>query len=308
MHYYKAKKGPYPRALEGARSAREDMDRLHLEHPAYRLAFQDTEFLLRDELRPTRIQLEILKPEIILEEHQIESTIVFFGSARILDPQKAQEKFDLIRTQQATDPENPDLQQALAKAKNSLHMSRYYEQALKLAQLICQNTPQEEMLIITGGGPGIMEAANRGAFECNKKSIGLNIVLPHEQRPNPFISPDLCFQFHYFATRKMHFLMRAKGLVAFPGGFGTLDELFETLTLLQTKKISPIPVLLFGQEFWQQVINFDFLVEQGMVAPQDLGIFRYVEEAEEAWEIISCFHARVNNSANGSSLQDTKNK
>ncbi|MFP4428695.1 MAG: TIGR00730 family Rossman fold protein [Desulfovermiculus sp.] len=185
------------------------------------------------------------------------------------------------------DPDNAVLIQERNAARKALKNSRYYTQARRLGQLISQSTPEGRMLVITGGGPGIMEAANRGAHDVQAQSIGLNIVLPHEQVPNAFITPELCFRFHYFATRKMHFLMRAQGLVAFPGGFGTLDEIFETLTLLQVQKIKPIPVILFGTEFWTRVINFEALVDEGTIASSDLHLFQYVETADQAWDIIS---------------------
>ena len=215
---------------------------------SYKLAFEDEEFLLRDELRPVRLQLELLKPELTLQEQGIEATIVIYGSARI-------------------------------QADN-----KYYQAARQLGALISK---EKNLTVITGGGPGIMEAANRGACDQKAPSIGMNIVLPHEQAPNPYITPELCFQFHYFAVRKMHLLMRAKALVVFPGGFGTLDELFETLTLIQTRKVKPIPVLLFGKNFWQRIINFNALVEEGTIAGSDLELFEFVESAQEAWKKIA---------------------
>jgi hypothetical protein len=251
------------------------------------LAFQDPEFLLLDELRHVRLQLELLKPELILQKEHIESTIVIFGSARIKDPQTAESQLVQAQSDYRESSNDPVLAKKVAVARRALENSRFYEEARKLGTLISRNTGKDKLVVITGGGPGIMEAANRGAHEAGIPSIGMNIVLPHEQEPNPYITPDLNFQFHYFAVRKMHLLMRARSLVAFPGGFGTLDELFETLTLIQTRKVNPIPVLLFGQEFWERVINFDALVDEGTISEEDLNLFQYVETAEDAWAEIS---------------------
>jgi uncharacterized protein (TIGR00730 family) len=276
----------FPSADEDARIAGKLSGAPHCQSPSYRLAFQDPEFLLRDELRPVRLQLELLKPELILQEHHIESTVVIFGSARIPEPQSAAEGLTAAKKELQADAANPVLQRNLRIAERKLANSRYYDEARKLGRRIAAYSDDHRLVVMTGGGPGIMEAANRGAHDAGALSIGLNIVLPHEQFPNPYITPDLNFQFHYFAIRKMHLIMRAKALVAFPGGFGTLDELFETLTLIQTGKVRRIPVLLFGREFWERVIHFEALVDEGTVAPGDLGLFRYVDTAEEAWEII----------------------
>ncbi len=247
---------------------------------AYRLAFTDNKFLLREELRPVRMQLELLKPELIQQEHGIESTIVIFGSARILPPEDAAAALEVA---QASGDEL-----VIRRAEMAMAMSRYYEEARRFAELVTRRseTLDTPLYVVTGGGPGIMEAGNRGAHQCGGRSIGLNIVLPHEQAPNPYITPELCFQFHYFGLRKMHFLMRSIGLVAFPGGFGTLDELFEALTLIQTGKCRKRPVLLFGREFWSRLINFDLLIDTGMISPGDVNLFHYVETAEEAWELL----------------------
>ena len=247
---------------------------------AYRLAFTDNDFLLREELRPVRMQLELLKPEMVQMEAGIKSTIVIFGSARILSPESAAAG---LSEAQARDDAS-----AIRTAENRVLMSRYYDEARRFAALVTQRTADMDtpVYVVTGGGPGIMEAGNRGAFEVGGKSIGLNIVLPHEQEPNPYITPELCFQFHYFALRKMHFLMRSIALVCFPGGFGTLDELFETMTLVQTGKCRKRPILLFGREFWSRLINFDVLIETGMISPGDVHLFRYVETAEEAWAVL----------------------
>jgi len=242
---------------------------------SYRLAFTDTEFLLREELRPVRMQLELLKPELVQQQQGIESTIVIFGSARIVPPELA--------SQRVADAGNDAV--ALRAAKTQLEMSRFYEEARKFAALVTERSRRLDtpIYVVTGGGPGIMEAGNRGAHETGGKSIGLNIVLPFEQAPNPYITPELCFQFHYFALRKMHFLMRSIALVCFPGGFGTLDEMFEIMTLIQTGKCRRRPILLFGREFWTRLINFELLIETGMISPGDVELFHFVETAEEAW-------------------------
>jgi len=244
---------------------------------SYRLAFTDTDFLLREELRPVRMQLELLKPEMVQAKLGIESTIVIFGSARILPPELAEAR--LAQAREAGD-------EALARrAEAALQMSTYYDEARRFAALVTERsrTLETPIYVVTGGGPGIMEAGNRGAHEVGGKSIGLNIVLPHEQAPNPYITPELCFQFHYFALRKMHFLMRSIALVCFPGGFGTLDELFEMMTLIQTGKSRRRPILLFGRAFWEKLLNFEHLVDTGMISPGDLGLFHFVESAEDAW-------------------------
>ncbi len=248
--------------------------------PSYRLAFADDDFLVRDELRPVRMQLELLKPELLQREAGIQSTLVIFGSARIPDPAKARLQLEAAEASGEA--------AAIARAKTQLGMSAYYEEARRLGEIITRETQRcgSPIYVVTGGGPGIMEAGNRGAYDAGGKSIGLNIVLPHEQYPNPYITPELCFRFHYFALRKMHFLMRSVALVCFPGGFGTLDELFETLTLVQTGKCRKRPILMFGREFWTRLIDFDYLVETGMISPGDENLFRFVESAEEAWALL----------------------
>jgi uncharacterized protein (TIGR00730 family) len=254
------------------------------------LAFADHAFLLRDELRPVRLQLELLKPELIQQELGIESTVVIFGGTRIPDADTAAWRLAQAEAASRRDPKNRDLQRHVQIAQRIVAKARYYEEAHKLASLITTESDSNRLVVITGGGPGIMEAANRGAYDAGGLSIGLNIVLPHEQCPNPYITPELSFQFHYFAIRKMHFLLRAKALVAFPGGFGTLDELFETLTLIQTGKVKAVPVLLFGKEFWSRIIDFDELVAEGTIDPEDLELFQYVETAQQAWETIKTFY------------------
>jgi uncharacterized protein (TIGR00730 family) len=247
---------------------------------AYRLAFTDEAFLLRPELRPVRMQLELLKPEMVQAERGIESTIVLFGSARI--PCADDAAAALAGARELGEP------LAITRAESRVAMSRYYEEARSFAGIVTTRTSRlaTPVYVVTGGGPGIMEAGNRGAFEVGGQSIGLNIVLPHEQAPNPYITPELCFQFHYFALRKMHFLMRSIALVCFPGGFGTLDELFEIMTLIQTGKCRKRPVLLFGREFWTRLINFELLIETGMISPDDVNLFTFVETAEEAWKVL----------------------
>lgn len=285
---------PFPSAVDDASAARLCIKSPQTESPAYQLAYLDEDFLLRDELRPVRLQLELLKPELEQQAAGIESTVVVFGSARTLDPEVARERYETARVEREQNPGDESVAIKEAAAKRALENARYYDEARRFAKILsqdCQNRDGCKLVIITGGGPGIMEAANRGAHDSGAKSVGLNIVLPMEQSPNPYITPELCFQFHYFAIRKMHFLLRAKALVAFPGGFGTFDELFETLTLIQTKKIQPVPILLFGKSFWQRVVNFEALVEEGMISPADLKIFHYVETAEEAFQAITEFYA-----------------
>ena len=261
--------------------------------PSYVKAFEDWTFLKREELRPVRLQLELWKPDLIQREEGVRSTLVLFGGARILELEEAERRLALAAKKARERPGDEYLARLHEVAKRLLARSKYYDEARRLAFIVsseCQKDGLREYVICTGGGPGIMEAANRGANDAGAKSIGLNIVLPFEQEPNRYVSPELCFQFHYFAIRKMHFLMRAKALIAFPGGYGTLDELFETLTLIQTKKITPIPVLLFGQEFWERAIDFEFLAEEGTISPEDVRLFQYVETAEEAWRIIHAFY------------------
>jgi uncharacterized protein (TIGR00730 family) len=276
-------------AAEDIQHAQDPQSSAQSRSAAYRLAYDDLDFVLRDELRPVRVLLELSKAELGLQDHGIEHTVVVFGSARTLTPEDAQTHCQQLEWQLAQTPADETLQISLKKAKTQLRYARYYEQALKLGELIGRECGADSTLpvhVMTGGGPGIMEAANRGASLAGANTIGLNIVLPEEQKPNPYISPALCFRFHYFAMRKLHFLLRAKALVVFPGGFGTLDELFDTLTLVQTQKIKPLPILLFDRSYWRRLIDFDFLAEEGMINTADLQHFQYVEEADEAWDII----------------------
>jgi uncharacterized protein (TIGR00730 family) len=254
------------------------------QNSSYLLAFRDTEFLLRDELRPVRFQLELLKTEMLLDEAKIGSTLVCYGSARIPSPEQAEAA---LKT--ATTPERK------AVVERLVAKTKYYEEAHRLARIASECAVVEngmrQFVICSGGGPSIMEAANRGAAEAGSDSIGLNIVLPHEQAPNTYVTPELSFQFHYFALRKMHFLLRARAVAVFPGGFGTLDEFFELLTLIQTGKMKPIPILLFGAEFWSRIVNFQGLVEEGVINPEDIALFTPVETAEEAWAEIVKFYS-----------------
>jgi uncharacterized protein (TIGR00730 family) len=251
-----------------------------------RLAFADPEFLLRRETRGLRIQLEMLKPDLAQNEHGIEHTVVIFGSARF----RSEEMAHIQLTQARASGDDT----AIAKAETLVRNARFYEQARALAHNITKfsenKTNGRKLFICTGGGPGIMEAANRGAAEAGGISVGLNIALPHEQSPNPYITPDLNFKFHYFAMRKMHFMMRAKALVAFPGGFGTLDELFETLTLVQCKKSKPVPIVLFGSNYWKRLFNPHVLVEEGVISEEDLNLFKYVDTVDDAWNFIRDFY------------------
>jgi len=255
------------------------------DHPAYKLAFRDTDFLLRDELRPVRFQLELLKPEMLLDEARVGSTMVMYGSARIPSAEEAQGKIDA-----AKDGDEWDQKVAANLAKKA----KYYEEARKLAKLVSEKAIIEEgkrqFVVCSGGGPSIMEAANRGASDAGSESIGLNIVLPHEQAPNTYVTPYLSLNFHYFALRKMHFLLRARAVAVFPGGFGTFDEFFELLTLIQTGKMKPLPILLFGKDFWTRVIDFEAIAEEGTIAKKDLELFKWCETADEAWDHIAEFY------------------
>jgi len=261
--------------------------------PSYRVAYKDVDFLSDPRLRPTRMELELLKPELAFERHNIRSTIVVFGSTRVVEPSVAEWNLERARAALADTPDDPRRRRAVARAERIAAKSCYYEVAREFAAIVssaCQRDKKCDYVIVTGGGPGIMEAANRGAYDVQAKSIGLNIRLPMEQQPNPFITPQLCFQFHYFAMRKFHFLMRAKALVVFPGGFGTLDELFDALTLRQTGRMQDIPIIMFGREYWAQAIDFQFLADEGAINDEDLDLFRFAETAEEAWEMILRFH------------------
>lgn len=255
-------------------------------------AYEDADFLKQDVCRPVRLQLELLKPEEQMSKHNVHSTIVLFGSARLLAPEQAAARLAEAEQALSATPEAPELQRRVAQARLMQEQSRYYTVARELAAMVsgrCQIEGCCEYVIMTGGGGGIMEAGNRGAQDVGAKSVALNISLPFEQEPNPYVTEELCFQFHYFSIRKMHFLLRARALCAFPGGFGTMDELFETLTLIQTGKIRRIPVVLFGREFWSELINWELFVNRGLISPDDIDIFHYCETATEAWQHIQDF-------------------
>jgi len=264
----------FPDARTDIQKTAKTLDTPQTRSPTYRLAFNDPEFMCREELRPVRLQLELLKPEMALEEAGIETTIVLFGGARIPDP----------------------VNKASARTKTLANLSHYYDEAREFARLCTiksRASDGQQDVIVTGGGPGVMEAGNRGADDAGGHSIALNIVLPHEQAPNPYATPELCFNFHYFGIRKMHFLLRAKAIVVFPGGFGTLDEMFESLTLIQTHRMDPIPVILFGKDFWHQIINWQALADAGTIAREDLELVTFVETATEAMTAIDRFYAKT---------------
>ena len=274
----------FPTSKVDARAAEHVPSIPQTESEAYKLAFQDSEFLLREDLRPVRFQLELLKPELFLNEAKIGSTFVFYGSARVPAPDMADA---LIAA--ATNDEQHKIAERL-KAK-----SPYYDVARELARLAsncgCDEEGKKQFVVCSGGGPSFMEAANRGAADVGADTIGLNIVLPHEQLPNPYVTPDLSFQFHYFALRKMHFLLRARAVAVFPGGYGTFDEMFELLTLIQTGKVRPLPILLFGRDYWNKVVNFQAMVDEGVISPHDLDLIHWSEDAQEAWDFVMRFYA-----------------
>src|SRR5580698_4104148 len=257
---------------------------------SYVLAEQDLAFLARDEARGVRLQIEFLKPETLLAEQAIRDTVVVYGGTRITEPAAARRNVEALRQALEADPRDTILIRKLAVAERILAKSHYYEIAREFGQLVGNSRDSDgsrsRLVIMTGGGPGIMEAANRGAFDAGAKSVGLNINLPHEQYPNPYITPELCFRFHYFALRKMHFLLRAKALVAFPGGFGTIDELFEVLTLVQTRKIKPVPIVLVGEDYWRRAIDVEFLADEGVIDAEDRELFWFAETANEIWSSI----------------------
>lgn len=257
-----------------------------LESASYKPAIEDVGFLDSDDSRGVRLQLDYLKADRILKRYGVERTIVVFGSTRIVEPAAAQRKLDQVYEEVSAKPDDNELQLKLRAAKQIVAKSHYYHIARDFSQLVAnsgEGPADSRLLVVTGGGPGIMEAANRGACEAGSKTVGLNITLPHEQYPNPYIAPELCFQFHYFALRKMHFMLRAKALVAFPGGFGTFDEVFETLTLVQTRKIKPVPIVLVGEAYWRKAFDVDFLVEEGVIDPEDRDLFWFAETAEDIW-------------------------
>jgi uncharacterized protein (TIGR00730 family) len=281
---------PKPSSEDAAAPAK--IERI-LRSPSYRRADEDVDFLNSDETRGVRLQIDYLKPQVELDRHGIEHTIVVFGGTRIVEPAAAAQEVERLRRAIRERPTDTELLARLGPAERILEKSRYYEVARELGRLVGEfgEGPQDSRVVVmTGGGPGVMEAANRGAHEAGAETIGLNIDLPHEQFPNPYVTPDLCFRFHYFALRKLHFLLRARALVAFPGGLGTLDELFETLTLIQTRKIAPIPVVLVGESYWRRVFDIDFLLDEGVIDAEDLELFWFAEEAAEIWDGILAWY------------------
>jgi uncharacterized protein (TIGR00730 family) len=263
-----------------------------LKSPSYVLAEEDTALLARRELRPVRLQLELFKPELALLEHDVISTIVVFGSTRIAERAELEARLARAKAALAATPGDASSARVVARAERLLAKAPYYDAAREFARLVSSRTQSDgrRYVMVTGGGPGIMEAANRGAFDVKAVSIGLNIALATEQIPNPYITPELCFQFHYFAMRKMHFLLRAQALVVFPGGFGTLDELFDAVTLRQTRRMQEIPIIMFGRKYWESVVDLQFLADEGMIDDEDLDLVSYAETPEEVWTIIANFH------------------
>ncbi len=267
--------------------------------PAYKIAYHDEDFIDTDDLRPVRLQLELLKPELILRKEKIVSTIVVFGGTRIIEPKKAEKQVRKTEAKLKRNPGDAALRKRLKIAKAIRAKSHFYDEAREFGRVVSlesKRNEKHEYVIVTGGGPGIMEAANRGAYDVGGKSIGMNITIPVEQDPNPYVSPELCMQFHYFALRKMHFLLRAKALVAFPGGYGTMDELFEALTLVQTRTVKPLPIILFGEKYWRRLIDFDYLVKEGTIDQEDINLFVYTDKATDAWEYIKYFYESGGNS------------
>jgi len=265
-----------------------------LRSASYRRADEDPDFLRADETRGVRLQIDYQKPQLLLDQHGVRNTIVVFGGTRIVEPAEARRRVESLGRELKERPDDAELAARLARAERILAKSSFYDVARELGRLVAesgQGPEDSRLVVVTGGGPGVMEAANRGAHEAGAKSVGLNIDLPHEQYPNPYVTPELCFRFHYFALRKLHFLLRAKALVAFPGGFGTLDEIFETLTLVQTRKIEPIPVILVGEAYWRRFLDIDYLVDEGVVDPEDRELFWYAESAEEVWQGVLAWHA-----------------
>jgi uncharacterized protein (TIGR00730 family) len=264
-----------------------------LSSPSYRLAEYDFDFLKRDDIRHVRMTLELLKTETLLRDHNVKATVVVFGSARIVPHEVAEERLREAVEAAAKRPRDAKAKRAVERAKSVLAKSRFYDEARgfgRLVSTVCQVEGRNDFVIATGGGPGIMEAVNRGAFDVGAKSVGFNIDLPHEQEPNPYITPDLCFRFHYFAIRKFHFILRAKALVVFPGGFGTLDEMFDTLCLRQTRRMQAIPIILYGREYWESIVDFPKMADEGVIDDEDLKLISWAESPEEAWKIIADFH------------------
>lgn len=266
-----------------------------LNSPSFRLADRDPDLLQKPELRPVRLQLELYKPELALELANVRSTIVLFGGTQIVERSQAEARLKRSQDRLAASPDDANLRRSVERRERLLAKAGFYDAARRFAQIVSVDNQKfdcRDYVVVTGGGPGIMEAGNRGAADVDCKSIGLNIRLPAEQMPNPYITPELCFQFRYFALRKMHFVLRAKALVIFPGGFGTLDELFEVLTLRQTNRIQAIPIILFNREYWSRAIDFQFLADEGVIADEHLQLISYAETPEEAWDLILRFHGQ----------------
>lgn len=264
-----------------------------MDHESYRLAYLDNDFLRREDLRPLRLELELLKPEMLMEEAGIKSTTVVFGGTQVVSEEEAKERMADAEAAIAAKPDDPEAKRGIIRAKRTLLKSRYYEDCREFSRIVTaynKEADDGEFIIKTGGGPGIMEAGNRGAYEAGGKSSALNITLPFEQTPNSYVTPGLCFQFNYFAVRKMHFLLRAKALICFPGGFGTLDELFTTLTLRQTGRMQEIPIILYSREYWENILNFQFLADEAVISDKHLDLFQYTETPEETWQVIKDFH------------------
>ncbi|UUO05288.1 LOG family protein [Blastopirellula sp. J2-11] len=264
-----------------------------LKSPTYKMAELDTDFLQSEELRAVRMELEYLKPELAFKRMNIRSTVIVFGGTQIVETHIAQDRLDKAKSALAAAPTDQRRMRDLARAERVVAKSHYYEEARQFAKICstnCHVDGQCDYVIVTGGGPGVMEAANRGAFEAEAPTIGLNITLPDEQHPNPYVTPELCFLFHYFAMRKMHFLVRAKALIVFPGGFGTLDELFDALTLRQTHRMQEIPIILYGSDYWKQVVNFQFLADEGVIRDEHLDLVSFADSPAQAWDIIADYH------------------
>ena len=264
-----------------------------MEDPSYRLAYMDNDYMQREDLRPLRLELELLKPEMLLEERGIKSTTVVFGGTQVISREQAEKTMAVAKAAMEKDPEANESKRLMIRAERVMAKSRLYEECREFSRIVTEHAKKAddgEFIIKTGGGPGIMEAGNRGAFEAGGESIGLNIELPFEQEPNSYITPGLCFQFNYFAVRKMHFLLRAKALVCFPGGFGTLDELFTALTLRQTGRMQDVPIILYSKEYWNGILNLQFLADEGVIQDRHLELFQFCESPEETWKVITDFH------------------
>lgn len=282
----------HPKPADEDPEARKRIETI-MSHHNYIEADRDPDFLRRDEVRAVRLEVDYLKPELLLREHGIEHTIVVFGSTRIVEESEAKRHVALLEASRGQ-KDDEALEAELQVARRILAKSTYYEAAREFGRIVGRSgkgPDDARITLMTGGGPGIMEAANRGAFDVGAKSIGVNITLPHEQYPNPYITPELCFQLHYFAIRKLHFMRRAKALVVFPGGYGTMDECFEVLTLVQTRKVRPLPIVFVGESYWRSIVNVELMAEEGVIDPEDADLFIFAETAQEAWEAITDWHS-----------------